>query len=67
MSDEKIRVIQTAKDETAGAFEAILRVWEGQRKNAREIARTRRALFVAYVDAGFTEPQALELCKALSL
>lgn len=33
-----------------------------QAKHAPEIAKSRRLLYRAYVDAGFTEEQALELC-----
>lgn len=34
-------------------------------KHAADIAHARRTLYLAYIDEGFTEAQALELCKVL--
>jgi hypothetical protein len=34
-------------------------------KHASDIAHARRTLYLAYIDEGFTEAQALELCKAM--
>lgn len=67
MSDDKIRAIPTAKDELAGALDGMVRLWQEQRRVAAEIAKTRRALYSAYVKEGFTEQQALELCKSLTI
>lgn len=36
-------------------------------EHAADIANARRTMFNAYLAEGFTESQALELCKALSI
>lgn len=36
-------------------------------QHAADIAHARRTMFNAYLAEGFTESQALELCKALSI
>lgn len=65
--DEKIRTLPTARDEMAGALDAMVRIWVEQRRVAHEIASTRRALYLAYLKEGFTESQALDLVKSLAL
>lgn len=47
------------------SLDSLAIVWGGAAKHAATIAHARRTLFNAYVDEGFTEAQALELCKAL--
>lgn len=59
--------IPTARDELAGSFEAIVRTLSVYARYAPEIAKARFALFTAHIEAGFSEPQALELCKGLGL
>ncbi|WP_129792606.1 hypothetical protein [Sphingosinicella sp. CPCC 101087] len=46
------------------AIEELVRMWRLFAELAPEIASHRRLMFQAYVDAGFSEAQALELCKA---
>jgi hypothetical protein len=50
------------KNEVAAAGENIRRHLEDLINNQRTLAKIRRAAFLAYVDEGFTEAQALDLC-----
>lgn len=65
--DPKIHVVPTAKDEAAGAWQTMTRMMEQQRAFAAEVAKTRRALYLAYKAEGFTDAEALELCKSVAL
>lgn len=58
-----LATVPTAKDEMAAGFAPLARFWDEMAANAVAIAKTRRALYKAYVAEGFTEMQALELCK----
>lgn len=53
------------RNETAAAFAQFARMLPELAANAATIARARRDLFNAYLAAGFTEPQALELCRSI--
>lgn len=39
----------------------------GVAEHAAHVANARRRLYLAYINEGFTEPLALELCKSLTL
>lgn len=67
MSKPTLTQIHHVSDETLAAFEAMARVWSAQAVYAPQIATARYKLFRAYVEAGFNEAQAIELCKSLSL
>ena len=41
----------------------IVTIWQGMAEAASHIAHSKRAIFLAYVDEGFSEAQALELVK----
>ena len=61
--DERPVSIPTAQDKLLGDFENIRRYWIAIAEHAVQIAKTRRALYEAYLKEGFTEAQALELVK----
>lgn len=68
MSDaQDLTLIKGSGDDLRGAVEALRRSLPIMLQLGPEIAAYRRAMFLAYVDQGFTEPQALELCKAVAL
>lgn len=50
------------KNEYAAVGDSLRRNFDTLVANQKTIAQLRRAAFVAYVDAGFTDAQALELC-----
>jgi hypothetical protein len=51
----------------AAAMEGVALLMNHIAKHASDIAHARRVLFEAYIAEGFTEAQALELCKVLNL
>ena len=53
--------------ELASSFDNLAVVWGSMAKHAATIAHARRVLYDAYLGEGFTEPQALELCKVLGV
>lgn len=58
-----LRVVQLPeRNEVAAAGDAIKRNLDAMIANAPVLAAYRRAAFLAYVEAGFTPAQALELC-----
>ncbi len=60
LSDEQTRAL-------VAALARIDILMAAQAKHASSIANARRCLYLAYLAEGFTEAEALELCKALSL
>ena len=57
---------QPTPREIEEAYIRMVQVMGRMAENAAHIANARRALFLAYVDEGFTEEQALELCKRMT-
>lgn len=53
-------------NEIAQSFENMALIWGNAAKYSAEIAHARRVLFNAYLAEGFTEMQALDLCKSPS-
>jgi hypothetical protein len=65
MSDKIHQIPNLERDATMAAFAELARMLPVLAANAATIARARRDLFNAYVAEGFTEPQALELCRSI--
>lgn len=57
----------TEQEALAEAFGKIALFACALAQHAGDIAHARRTLYLAYLAEGFTESQALELCKALSV
>ena len=49
------------------AFQSMAQMWPVMAEHAPQIASHRFIMFGAYIRAGFTEHQALELCKSSTL
>lgn len=63
MADGPVLVtLPSQKNEVAAAGESIRRNLDDLIENQRTLAKLRRAAYLAYLDEGFTETQALELC-----
>jgi hypothetical protein len=54
-------------EEMKAAFAGMARTWAIMAQHADEMARARKTMFDAYVKAGFTPAQALELAKSLMI
>ncbi len=65
MSDRPTVVdLPKEKNEAAAAGDAIRRNMPALIENAKTFAQLRRAHYLAYLEVGFNEQQALELCKS---
>jgi len=62
---DNLRILHTEPDDLLAAIEQIRRMLPLYREMAPDIAQTRYANYRAYVEAGFTEDQALTLCRSL--
>jgi len=47
------------------AVRNLVNLWSSLAECASDVAHAKRAIFLAYVAEGFTEPQALELIKTV--
>lgn len=56
---------QTQPQSVQEVFKNVAESWKAISEHAPEIAKAKRTLFLEYVGQGFTEFQALELCKTL--
>lgn len=65
--DTIIPVNFSEKDEMQGALEALKRNTDNIIELSHLVAKIRRQSYLAYIDQGFTESQALELCKNSTL
>ena len=54
------------RDAIAAGFAEAVRLWAAMAEHAEPIARHKRTMFRAYVAAGFTNAEALELVKGIS-
>ena len=55
--------IETARDKLLGSVAQTVRLAAAVSQHAEEFARHKRRLFDAYVEAGFTKEEALQLVK----
>lgn len=67
MVDGPTLVSMPQTNEMKAAGEALRRQMQEIIENGRTIAKIRRANYLAYIEEGFTEAQALELCKTMSV
>jgi len=64
MADEPKRT-EMPRDDIPQGVRDLAAVWASAAKVAGDIAHAKRTIFLAYVAEGFSETQALELCKTL--
>ncbi|MEO9297579.1 hypothetical protein [Devosia alba] len=67
MTDGPRVVPMQPKDDMKAASDMLRRMAPELMENAKTIARIRRASYLAHVAEGFTEAQALELCKSMAM
>ena len=65
MKKDNIKAVDFEKDDTQAALEMLKRNLEVIGEYSKVKAKIRRQSFLAHVQQGFTEEQALELCKEL--
>ena len=64
--NDNLHMLQTEADHLRAYAEQMKRELRTLLDIAQDIAKTRRAYYDAYVEAGFTEAQALILCQKLT-
>ena len=64
--DDKPTQLPTAQDKTLAEIEAMRRTLKVVITAAPEIARLRRALYLAHIEEGFSKEEALVLCQKIS-
>jgi hypothetical protein len=66
MSDDNVRELPNLeRDQMAGDFAQLARALRQMTEQRTAIAEAKRSMFLAYIEAGFSEQQALELSKSL--
>ncbi len=65
MAKDTIKAVDFEKDDVLAGLELLRRNIEVMIEYSQLKARIRRQSFLAYVKEGFTEEQALELCKEI--
>ena len=63
---DNLTLLKTEADRIRAHVEEMRRELEAMAEISRAIAKTRRALYDAYVSEGFTEAQALIMCQKLT-
>lgn len=66
MSDKVTEIPNVERDNLVASLEAYTRNLAIIASYSKDIAKFRRELFLAHVEAGFSEVQALELCKSIA-
>lgn len=64
---DRITLLPTTKDELQGSLDAFVKLVPYMVNIAPEIAMLRKSFYDAYVEAGFTPGEALELCKSMEI
>lgn len=67
MSENVTPLPNAERDELLGALDQMSRVWKAMALRSDEIAAARKTMFDAYQRQGFSDAQALELCKSMTI
>lgn len=65
MGEDTVKAVDFEKDDMRAALEMLKRNLEVIGEYSKVKAKIRRQSFLAHVQQGFTEEQALELCKEI--
>ena len=65
MKKDTIKAVNFEKDDVRAALEMLRRNTEALIEYSQLKAKIRRQSFLAHIEQGFTEEQALELCKEI--